>query len=708
MKLENTTYLIIAALAAMLLYSCASIGSPTGGPVDMDPPIFIGSNPAPNTLNFKGNRIELEFDEVVTLVDQSEKVMYSPVQRETPRLTALGHKVTVEFRDTMKPGTTYSIDFANCIQDNNENNPLENFAFAFSTGDTIDTLQVSGIVLRARDLEPMQKVVVGIHSNLNDSAFTKLQFDRVARTNDRGQFTIRNLKPGRYRIYALNDADRDYKFVRTEDMAFLLDTIIPDTYMETTMDTVFTKSMAVDTVTQGTHTVFIPNDILLSMSNEGYVSQYLYAYERPDYNRIYIKFSARSDTLPTIKVIEPQVRDDDSWYKLQRSEFNDSLFYWITDTTLAHNDSIRITLNYLRTDTLENLTYTTDTLYVNIKNAYKRQLEKSKKDEAERYKELKEEYEKNLERLRKRAEERKTERDTVKAEMEARADSMELATVLRTWEKDSIDRIPFFDFKLTSTATVDVDAPLTFEVVEPIDTIMMSGFHLWKQYEDSLWEELPVPALIPNEPHEIMKWSMPVKWEPGATYKLRIDSMSVYGIYGTPNKTIEQLFKVRRLEEYANLYLSISPATGPAFVELLNTGDAVQRTATVGSDGYAVFNNVIPGDYYARIVLDRNSNGEWDTGNFASHLQPEEVYYYPKKISLKQNWDIEQSWNIYEVAVDMQKPEAIKKNKPEKKKWEKNDTDKFGEEEEDIYDEGPAIYTGNKYTDYQNNNRINN
>lgn len=708
MKLENTTYLIIAALAAMLLYSCASIGSPTGGPVDMDPPIFIGSNPAPNTLNFKGNRIELEFDEVVTLVDQSEKVMYSPVQRETPRLTALGHKVTVEFRDTMKPGTTYSIDFANCIQDNNENNPLENFAFAFSTGDTIDTLQVSGIVLRARDLEPMQKVVVGIHSNLNDSAFTKLQFDRVARTNDRGQFTIRNLKPGRYRIYALNDADRDYKFVRTEDMAFLLDTIIPDTYMETTMDTVFTKSMAVDTVTQGTHTVFIPNDILLSMSNEGYVSQYLYAYERPDYNRIYIKFSARSDTLPTIKVIEPQVRDDDSWYKLQRSEFNDSLFYWITDTALAHNDSIRITLNYLRTDTLENLTYTTDTLYVNIKNAYKRQLEKSKKDEAERYKELKEEYEKNLERLRKRAEERKTERDTVKAEMEARADSMELATVLRTWEKDSIDRIPFFDFKLTSTATVDVDAPLTFEVVEPIDTIMMSGFHLWKQYEDSLWEELPVPALIPNEPHEIMKWSMPVKWEPGATYKLRIDSMSVYGIYGTPNKTIEQLFKVRGLEEYANLYLSISPATGPAFVELLNTGDAVQRTATVGSDGYAVFNNVIPGDYYARIVLDRNSNGEWDTGNFASHLQPEEVYYYPKKISLKQNWDIEQSWNIYEVAVDMQKPEAIKKNKPEKKKWEKNDTDKFGEEEEDIYDEGPAIYTGNKYTDYQNNNRINN
>ena len=705
-KIEKTAYIVAAGVAACLLYSCATIGSPSGGAIDKDPPIFVGSNPAPNTLNFKGNKVELNFDEVVTLVDQSEKVMYSPVPRETPRLTVLGRKVLVEFRDTMKPGTTYSIDFANCIQDNNENNPIENFAFAFSTGDTIDTLQVSGMVLRARDLEPMQQVLVGIHSNLEDSAFTKLQFDRVARTNDRGQFTIRNLKPGRYRIYALDDVDRDYKFVRTEDMAFLLDTIIPGAYSEATMDTVFTKSLVVDTVVEGVHTVFTPNDILLSMSNEGYVSQYLHTYERPDYNRIYIKFSAHSDTLPGISIIEPVVRTDNDWYVLQKSEYNDSLFYWITDTALAHCDSIRISLNYLRTDTTEQLSYTTDSLYVNVKNAYKRQLEKSRKDEAKRLEALTKEYDNKMERLRKRAEERKDERDTVKAEMDARADSLEYANIRRTWVKDSLARIPYYDFKLVSGGTVEVDAALEFEVNEPVDSIVMAGFHLWKQYEDILWEEVVVPDLVLKEPFEIMKWSMPVKWEPGATYKVRVDSMSVYGIYGLPNKTIEQEFRVKGLEEYANLYLNVSPVSGPAFVELLNTGDAVQRTATVESDGYAVFNNVLPGEYYARIVLDSNGNGEWDTGNFAEHRQPEEVYYYPKKISLKENWDIEQSWNIYEVPVDMQKPEAIKKNKPEKKKWEENPN--YGmpsDEEDDIYDEGPAIYTGNKYTDYQQLNR---
>lgn len=700
MKLENTSYLIIAILSAILLYSCASIGSPTGGAVDMDPPIFIGSSPKPNTLNFNGNKVVLTFDEIVTLVNQSDYVMYSPIQRETPRLTSLGRSVTVEFRDSMKPNTTYTIDFANCIQDNNENNPLEDFSFAFSTGDTIDTLQVSGIVLRARDLEPMQKMLVGIHSNLDDSAFTKLQFDRVARTNDRGQFTIRNLKPGKYKIYALNDADRDYKFVRTEDMAFLPDTIIPEAYQETTSDTLFTKTMMVDTVMRGVHTVFTPNDILLCMSNEGYVSQYLYTHDRLDYNRIYIKFSTYSDTLPTIKVIEPMELDGNDWFKLQRTEFNDSLIYWITDTTLARNDSIRITLNYLRTDTTDQLSYTTDTLYVNIKNSYKRQREKTLKEEAEKYEDIKREYEQNMKELQKRAEKRKTERDTIKAEMEARADSIELASIRRIWEKDSLSRIPYFDFKMTTKATVEVYEPLTFEVVEPIDTIIMSGFHLWKQYEDSLWEEVSVPPIIPEKPHEIMKWTIPVKWDPGNTYKIQVDSMSVFGIYGSPNKTIEQKFRVKGLEEYANLYLNISPISGPAFVELLNGSDAIQRTVTV-DDGYAVFNNVNPGDYYARIILDSNGNGKWDTGNYAQHLQPEEVYYYPKKISLKQNWDIEQNWNIYEIPLDKQKPDAVKKNKPDKKKWEQTD-DKKSNDEEDIYDEGPAIYTGNKYTDYQN------
>lgn len=196
---------------------------------------------------------------------------------------------------------------------------------------------------------------------------------------------------------------------------------------------------------------------------------------------------------------------------------------------------------------------------------------------------------------------------------------------------------------------------------------------------------------------------MPVKWEPGGTYKIRVDSMSVYGIYGLPNNTLEQEFSVKALEEYSNLFLNVMPADSSAmFVELLSSSDAVMRTAPV-VDGYAEFLNVTPGDYYARVVIDANGNGEWDPGNYALHIQPEEVYYYPKKLTLKKNWDIEQSWNIYELPVDLQKPVEIKKNRPEKKKWEETEKKEGTDEEEDEFADPLPIYTGNKYTDYRQN-----
>ena len=209
MKLENSKYAIIVILLAGLLYSCASIGRPEGGPKDVDPPLFTGSSPAPNSTNYNNQKVELSFNEYIKLKDQSTKVVVSPAQKENPIIRANGKNINIELKDTLKPNTTYVIDFSDAIQDNNEGNPLDNFSFAFSTGDTIDTLQVSGIVLNARDLEPQKEFFVGLHSCLDDSAFRTMPFERIARTNDLGQFTIRNIKPGRYHIFALKDVDRD-------------------------------------------------------------------------------------------------------------------------------------------------------------------------------------------------------------------------------------------------------------------------------------------------------------------------------------------------------------------------------------------------------------------------------------------------------------------------------------------------------------------
>ena len=206
---KRWTYWLMAVAVGLLLVACASIGSPEGGPRDYTPPQVVKTSPAPGALNFKGNKVEITFDEIVNLKDQQKKVIISPAPRTMPLIRSMGKKVTVEFRDPLEENTTYVIDFSNAIEDNNESNQLDGYTFAFSTGDQIDTLAVSGIVLRAKDLEPMQHIIVGLHSNLDDTAFTHVPLERVSRTNDRGKFTIRNLKPGNYHIFALSDMDGD-------------------------------------------------------------------------------------------------------------------------------------------------------------------------------------------------------------------------------------------------------------------------------------------------------------------------------------------------------------------------------------------------------------------------------------------------------------------------------------------------------------------
>ena len=153
MNNSKSLYYIFIIIAAAVMYSCANIGNPSGGPIDKTPPIFMRSNPTPNAVNVKDRKIEIFFDEIVTLKDPSTKIIVSPAQTEMPRMSALGRKVTVELVDSLLPNTTYTIDFSNSIQDNNEGNAIDNFAFAFSTGSVIDSMRVSGYVLDSRTLE---------------------------------------------------------------------------------------------------------------------------------------------------------------------------------------------------------------------------------------------------------------------------------------------------------------------------------------------------------------------------------------------------------------------------------------------------------------------------------------------------------------------------------------------------------------------------
>ena len=197
----------ISLVASLLLAACASIGAPDGGPYDEDPPVLVKATPVLGATNVEAAKIALEFNENIKLENAFEKVVVSPPQLQMPEIKYAGKKVTVELFDTLRPNTTYSIDFGDAIVDNNEGNPYENFAYVFSTGEQVDTLAVSGTVLNAQDLEPVKGIIVGLHSCLDDTAFSKLPFERVSHTDSRGRFTIKGIAPGKYRVYALSDAE---------------------------------------------------------------------------------------------------------------------------------------------------------------------------------------------------------------------------------------------------------------------------------------------------------------------------------------------------------------------------------------------------------------------------------------------------------------------------------------------------------------------
>lgn len=709
MKVGRITYYILAAFSSLLLYSCASIGNPEGGPRDYTPPKFVKSSPAQGALKVKGNKAEIEFDEIVQLKDQMTKVVVSPVQHEPPLIKSLGKKITVEFRDSMKPNTTYSVDFSNAISDINEDNKLDGFSYAFSTGDSIDSLQISGIVLRAKDLEPMQHVLVGIHSNLNDSAFTKLPFDRISRTNDLGQFTLRNLKPGRYHIFALNDMDGDYKMERTEDIAFDDDIIVPSTAQYTSQDTTFTFDRKVDTVVTATHTKYLPNDILLNMFNENYRSLYLKKSSRIGKNKLFVLFSAERDTLPKIKILYPATHKD-KWFQLERTAQNDSLVYWLTDTNLVKTDTIVAQLTYLYTDSTNNLTFKTDT----IKFAERKSNSQLKKEAKER-KELQKAEKNKKNDLKEKANARKEEKETKEGSQPQDKDENDIKRHKEMKNERGTDSLSghWLDIQLSSKAMLDVTDSLSLRFDAPVDTIVQSGIHLEMMNDsDSTWAAVKNVRLVPADNLGVLRYNIPMLLTPGGKYRVTVDSLAVTSVYGLQNKPFKQDFSVNTLESYSNVYINVN-VKDSAFAQLLKSSDEVVRTSKV-VNGTVQFENITPATYYLRLIIDRNGNGKWDTGNYAKHQQPEEVYYYPKPFKLRKNWDVEQNWNIYETSVDKQKPEAIKKNRPEKSKnaldnkannkKKKNNTDE--EDNEDEFNSNgfsKGVYSGDKYKDYQNN-----
>ena len=664
-------HLLLAVIAAALLAACANMGRPEGGPRDETPPVYVSSNPKMGQLRFKGNKVTVTFDENIALDDAMNKIVVSPAQRTTPAISTVGRRVTVELRDTLIPNTTYTIDFSDAIKDLNEGNVLDGLALDFATGDSIDSLRIAGMVCEARTLEPAQGMLVGVYSNLSDTALTTLPFERITKTNQLGQFTLRNLKPGQYRIFAVNDINRDYHWDRSEDVAFYDVTISPTSEPTTVTDTLVSASGQRDSLVTRGATRFLPDDVLLTWFNEGYSAQYLKDYKRPALEQIVLNFGTRADSLPAMRLVNTHRAGDDIslWTSLDASQGLDSLTYWITDSTLSDLDSLLIETRYLRTDTLGELSEKTDTLKFILRGnlTKKRRMQEAEKAAERRAKELAALDKKN---------------DAVRERNnKLRAEGQD---TVRWYQLEQPDR-KFLEFRLSSGNTQDLDKPMVFKSPTPVASIDTAGVRMEVEV-DSVWYPVVAPHLSRAEPLRPMLFTAPYEWEEATKYRLTIDSAAITDIFGLHNDKIEQVITTKANADYSTLAFNISGLDGrPAVVELLQTDKVVSTTPVKGDNVLIEYIN--PGAYYVRLFIDADGDGKWSTGSVADSIQPEEVYYYPRKINLKKNWDVEQDWNINELPVDLQKPIEIKKNKPKRKKGERDETNPDDEEEDEFFDD---------------------
>ena len=626
-------------LTLTLVAACARMGNPDGGWYDETPPRVVGASPTEKATGVKTRKLHIRFNEFIKIENATENVVVSPPQLETPDIKAGGKSIDIELKDSLKANTTYTVDFSDAITDNNEGNPLGNYTYSFSTGEHIDTMEVSGWVLAAENLEPVKGILVGLYANLADSAFRTQPMLRVAKTDGRGHFVIRGIAPGKYRVYALQDVDGDYHLTQKgEEMAFNREIIVPSSKPDVRQDTLWRDSLRIDSISRVSYTHFLPDNIMLRAFTHVQTDRFFTKAERTLPECFSLVFTAGSNELPQLRGLN--FNNAERAFIVMPTAKKDTITYWIKDSALINQDTLRMQMQYWSTDTTGQLRMKQDTIEILSKTPYAKRL-KEKQKKAEEWK---------------------------KAQDKAQKKGEPFETIMRP---------EALKVEVKVNNSIAPDENVRIELPTPLLSLDSTKVHLYSK-RDTLWYEARYrirvreggDSLAPVGTNLLHKrWlELQAEWKPGVEYSFELDSLALTDIYGTTSGKIKQGFKVREDKEFATLAVSLTALTDSnVVVQLLNGQDAVVKQ-TRALAGTANFYYLQPATYYLRLFVDRNGNGRWDTGDFYRGEEPETVYYFPEEIECKANWDATRTWNPTAKPLNEQKPGKITKQKPDKGK----------------------------------------
>lgn len=580
-------------LAGWLLSgSCANKGYPEGGPRDETPPRVVAEVPVSYATGFDRKYVDIYFDEYVTLKEITEKFIISPPQAKKPKVNLRGKYIRVEFQDSLRIETTYSLDFADAIVDNNESNPLGYYRYVFSTGAKIDTLELGGVLVDATSNEPVSGVPVFLYEGLADTMPLKGIPNYVGRTDSVGRFRITNLKEAAYRVMAVVDDNRDHKFTPGAEKAGFTDSLIRPEVLRVTV----TDTLEGDSVVVIEKEIYGPNDLQVRLFQEDPTQLYLTNEERKERELLTFTFSIPGRNDFSIRLADSIPPED--WYFPEISPGLDSINIWIKDSTVYKRDTLYVLLDYLRTDSTGRQSPYADTLRMTFSDKKKPRPGNRRKEE----------------------------------------------------EKPVVD---FIKINVRVSGEQHINKSLAVEFDRPI-TGSPAGKIRLEERSDTLY--LPAEAEWEQDSSNLRRFFLKKKWQPEGDYRLVADSAAITDIYGRHSDKLERKFKVRAEDSYGSIHVDLKGTEGPVILQLYrsdgrksNRGDKkfnVLAEKTVQKDGVYIFDYLDEGQYRLRAVLDRNGNGKWDTGLYEELRQPEEIRYLPVEIRARKNFDIEQTFDL--------------------------------------------------------------
>jgi len=615
----------------LLCWSCAQQGSPSGGPRDEDPPVVVESLPPNYSVRFEAKKILITFDEFIVLDNVNQELIVSPPMEEKPEVKLRKKTIVIEFEEVLKPNTTYTFNFGSAIKDLHEGNKLVNYEYVFATGDELDSLSVRGTLKYASDLTvPEEPVSIMLYEDLRDSVpLTDIPM-YVGRSNDSGIFSVNNLRPDVYKVFALKDGNNNFLFdMPTEEIAFLDSSLIVNADfarrllgVSDTLDLVSdTLDLVADTLNliavtpdrpvdaqapplmpgiekkssslvpgTGTDSTLIEKDSLqetgpdlnsiyidLLLFSEETEIQYITDYTRDDRRMIQMVFARPlTDTfsyksLPPIGDLQGGVIE---YYSSQR----DSLTLWIKDSLDYKRDTVALEIRFTVLDTTRQYITQVDTLLF----TYREKSTKKRGKEAE----------------------------------VPEPEKLKISTIRKNGEHN-----------LNRDLVLDIDLPL-----KEFNDSLIHFYHI----PDSV--EVPEPFRLFADSSLLTRGWISADWKSAAQYKLVLLPGAITSIYPADHDTLEVSFKTRDIEYYGQILLNLEHVQNRVIIQLLNK-DKVFREQTVEQSGLYTFPYLVPQEYQIKFIHDLNGNGKWDTGKYMEKLQPEPVEYLPSEVTVRGNWD---------------------------------------------------------------------